>query len=898
MQTHLQVTKTKLNIDHTNGIIEMEIPNPAVFVQDLAGLWLRSYGEIVSHDRILHVLEGLESFIHNCEYNDQLLFLPKMIFNENVVSEREFKEDLPSQQVKIVAEKVAEFKSEVIQTLKNLLSLISSQSDLERHPILGIYWKIWNSFQTSQVVSITRLRQTLDENLEVREQTSNVTLFGEAPFHITQSFRGKYWDPQGTVKSLYDHITVNLVNWSATYHSPTFAIVNGSMVGKSRTCVELYNHTFILYLCFRNGQETGYPWKSHIATLLEFAWKDKSFTNAKVFMSFLWVITGSILRLKLFLDANEPKSFLELSQDWKEMQFEHTVRNERTIGVNFWNEVFELGRKHWSTFAVAPDTEDFQREIERNIKSVIGDLKATLQDKVLVDSKSNTPNWSRLSLIFIVDECRSLLESQGDKLSKTYFEYFRLAFSRFPDSQDSLPIAGIFIDTVSKVSNFVPQNMPDPSLRITTKKKLFPAYCAINVWDTGALEREPKMFNPNFSSRELLDFLKDFGRPAWAKMAAENVNLAQLFRLGQSKLIGRDISTLSDHSSLTPQEYLAIMNCRLALNVTPSSELSSELVAKHSSICLYITDDARLIYQRYCSDPMLMISAVMLCQHKYFSWSKAIKVLQQKLEQGIVFGGYRGELIPRLLFLKGMDEVFLKRFPLHACGIVTLQEWLESTFHFETVKKILMNQDRNQKTLDQLLEAKVFFNAFYVFHKVPTMEDLTRFFERGLAMICKAGQKGIDLIIPLKLENAVSFVLIQCKNIQGFDAEYKYASRTLTPQYCDMIGKDSTFDHPYLSIWISLGYKRGRICDLKYMKGGEMYWPTPNKPDFNIDKVEQEDNEDAHLMGQTQTGVLETETSIEGEVNRRKSIRRKKQRISMDPPNVIYKVGSKSKVIL
>jgi hypothetical protein len=892
MQGDPPILKTKLSIDNTIGIREITIPNPNVFVEDLAGLWLRSFGEILSHDQILDVLEGQEAFIQTCEFNHELLFLPKMIFNENVVSQPEFKEDLTSQQVKIVGEKVIEFKSEVIKTLQILLGLISSWSDLTVKPILCTYWKIWNSFPSSDVVSIESLRQVLDKNLKLQEKVSDATLFGEIPSHVTLSFRGKYWDPHGTVKSLYDHIAGNLVSWKTDYHSPTFTIVNGSMVGKSRTCVELYNHAFILYLCFRNPKETGYPWTSHIATLLEFQWKSPSLTNSKVFMSFLWVITGSILKLTSFLNAHGPKSFLELSQDWKELQFK-VANNRRTIGMEFWDDVFHLGKDHWSTFVVAPDTEGFQREIENNINAVVGVLKSTLQATVLVDSESSTPNWSRLGLIFIIDECRSLLQSVGGTLSESYFVYFRLAFSCLPDLEASLPISGLFIDTLPIVANLV---MTDPFLPIVTKQKLFPAYCAIDVWDAGALEREPIQFNTDFSPKELLVYLKDFGRPAWAKMAEENVNLAVLLRLGQSKLIGRDISTLSYYLSLTHQEYLAIMNCRLALNITPSSALSSELVAYHSSVCSSISDDERLVYQRYCSDPMLMISAVLLCQNKNFSWSKAIQVLQQKLEEGIVFGDYPGELIPRLLFVKGMDEALLKKFPSHTpYGIVTLQEWLESTFHFDAVKKILMNQDKNQKTLDQLLQAKVFFNAFYVFHKVPTVKDLTQFFERGLAMICKAAQTGVALIIPLKLANTVSFVLIQCKNTQGFDAEYEYASRTLTPQYCGMISKDSSFDQPYLSIWISLGYKRGRICDLKYMQGGEKYWPTPTVPDFSMFELDQEANEDEHQIRQTQTGILETETFMEAEVARGEFRRRTKQKMSLDAPNAIINAESKTK---
>ncbi len=82
-------------------------------------------------------------------------------------------------------------------------------------------------------------------------------------------------------------------------------------------------------------------------------------------------------------------------------------------------------------------------------------------------------------------------------------------------------------------------------------------------------------------------------------------------------------------------------------------------------------------------------------------------------------------------------------------------------------------------------------------------------------MICKDGQKGCDLILPLLIGSEVSFVLIQCKNYAASDPYYCMAQEILTPQNCEITSANEEFLLPYLSIWMTFRYVQPKTLDLQ-----------------------------------------------------------------------------------
>ena len=49
------------------------------------------------------------------------------------------------------------------------------------------------------------------------------------------------------------------------YYGPFTTLVQSSGTGKSRACCELANEMFVLYICLRPNNSTGYPPRSHLS---------------------------------------------------------------------------------------------------------------------------------------------------------------------------------------------------------------------------------------------------------------------------------------------------------------------------------------------------------------------------------------------------------------------------------------------------------------------------------------------------------------------------------------------------------------------------------------------------------------------------------------------------------
>ncbi len=100
------------------------------------------------------------------------------------------------------------------------------------------------------------------------------------------------------------------------------------------------------------------------------------------------------------------------------------------------------------------------------------------------------------------------------------------------------------------------------------------------------------------------------------------------------------------------------------------------------------------------------------------------------------------------------------------------------------------------------------------------------FIRRGAAIICKRGQKGIDLMIPIVLTDGnLSFVLVQVKNRKS-DPERKTAHELLTPESVGLANYQAV---PYLAIWCSVGL---RTCSYEDIQS--IHLTDPNQFGFSV----------------------------------------------------------------
>lgn len=85
--------------------------------------------------------------------------------------------------------------------------------------------------------------------------------------------------------------------------------------------------------------------------------------------------------------------------------------------------------------------------------------------------------------------------------------------------------------------------------------------------------------------------------------------------------------------------------------------------------------------------------------------------------------------------------------------------------------------------------------------------------QRGAAFVCRRGQKGVDLVVPIRTTNGVGGLLVQIKNWEDdFDSDYPAsASSKLTPKY---VGLDDVDIADCFCLYINLGGRLKRNIDL------------------------------------------------------------------------------------
>jgi hypothetical protein len=339
---------------------------------------------------------------------------------------------------------------------------------------------------------------------------------------------------------------------------------------------------------------------------------------------------------------------------------------------------------------------------------------------------------------------------------------------------------------------------------------------------------------------EILKLQALYGRPAW-NLTIRNFNVIEV---GMSKLLGGiDFRNLV---KLSQEQYLAILHCRFNLTISAVSELSVNLTARYCSTCLSIQANNTEVYQMYCPDPVLFEAAAHLMHEKFFKLEDALKMLYQFIRKGVVDAGFRGELTAKLLLQLGMDcalQSSANQSPEDAgkknvfSKFISVKQFLKSTFGDSPLSIIGKQGDEAQ--VDRLLNGKLFFNAFYYCSYKPDRKDLMVFLSKGLAVICQNGYQSTDFIIPVLIEDDISFILVQVKNIVNTDVNYRFASATLRPSKNELV--DEKFNLPYLGIWLSLNYQRQRIVDLQYTEGCESDWPGA-LPKVKENKASKQDN--------------------------------------------------------
>jgi len=236
-----------------------------------------------------------------------------------------------------------------------------------------------------------------------------------------------------------------------------------------------------------------------------------------------------------------------------------------------------------------------------------------------------------ICFLFCIDEARVLI-SPTDEKSISPFRFLRRALR-------GIKWNGFFVlllDTLSKISNFAPPKSADSSSQDTSDLplKLFYPYFQLTTMDT---------FKSNTYDNESWNLAK-FGRPLYISYLESCDNDPQainnLKNLLRRKLFGRANSFENSKQEISS---LAILSSVIGLDVSPQSQLVSELVALHMATCLSVSEDRERLIIAYPSEPLL--SEVALEFMSDLMLPGILRQFNPLLKKSLVEPGLRGELV-------------------------------------------------------------------------------------------------------------------------------------------------------------------------------------------------------------------------------------------------------------
>ena len=239
------------------------------------------------------------------------------------------------------------------------------------------------------------------------------------------------------------------------------------------------------------------------------------------------------------------------------------------------------------------------------------------------------------------------------------------------------------------------------------------------------------------------------------------------------------------HLSSEPKEYLqhlAVLAPRLALTIGPYNVEAAELVASDLAVLGGTDDERHFLRMYYPSEPFLgEVSAI--CT-RATGWHGSLKALNHYVMGGVVEAEFRGELLTKITCLMAMDCLlnspemeslpsdqlcfsravkvlgFLNALVTSRTGTGTrFCDMLHGVtpncgFPFGT-----LNVDHSK--LQTFLNGKVFFNHFIRIEVKVSIPMLVHAWNRGAAIICQTGTKGIDyvlsVILPARMEDETEF---------------------------------------------------------------------------------------------------------------------------------------------
>lgn len=601
--------------------------------------------------------------------------------------------------------------------------------------------------------------------------------------NLKNAFNVGYVDNNKMIENFLVYLNCKHKTWrgNTNHYVPYSTIFQSSGYGKSRLIKEVAKQIPTIYLCLRGPTSTGYPPRTSAgADLFERVLNDLKEGEEWRFIFVLQAIIQCFNEELTKCDGNAKTL-------WNNQM-------DASFCERVWTEI-QKKSENW-------------REISKS--------EVNISEHFI--NKDNSSD--DVCLLFCIDEARALILPKRYNISP--FRLFRRALRKVKWNG----FFTLLLDTLSRISNFAPPKSLDPSHRDIEdlSLELFYPYFRLTTMD---------VFNSDNFDDERMNLAK-YGRPLYMSYLQSCLNDPQainnLMNLLKRKLLGGAHNFENSQKDITS---LAILSSVIGLDMSPQSQLASELVASHMATCLAVSKDRERLIVIYPSEPLLSEAALELISPS--TLPQILKQFNILLKKGLVEPGPRGEIVARIILI-----------------LVTHRLREQNTE--SSVAKFLRELYNDSSCPDlsevsqELLNGTVAFTHFNTIDYTPAKKNLNQFYMRRCAFIMKRNHPGADICIPIKLSSGeYSVILIQIKNISSQRTDNKYPASARSMLDYDFVFDKSDlkeYNKPCVGLYWQLGYS-GKYKESPHLtetrqipeyKKQTLCWATFGFDHFKIDE--------------------------------------------------------------
>lgn len=282
---------------------------------------------------------------------------------------------------------------------------------------------------------------------------------------------------------------------------------------------------------------------------------------------------------------------------------------------------------------------------------------------------------------------------------------------------------------------------------------------------------------------------------------------------------------------------MAVVDLRLMFQYEPRRDLArsteAELVAAHMRIAYSVPQSREIVYSGYSSEPLLAEAAARQMRvFRFHDPNATLDILQSNMKSGLISKGERGELVAREILTSAYDRAIerefeefygssykdwseskMSHFPLYNRGvrlITFIEELFASPFAEAVLDSFPGNITNGIQFRKAFKDARVRFTHFgkmaddYGVTAIAARVALIR----GMAIIACTGERAVDCIIPVVLENSklqlgiITGILIQIKRRRVKGTVYK---NEVLAEEIDFFSSGQPSQLPYVSLVMELG---------------------------------------------------------------------------------------------